>query len=54
MAKEAKDGMKATYFLDKKLVAELSEFCERTGRTKTKVVEIALKEYLLKHRRDKA
>ena len=54
MAREIKDGIKENYYLEKALVDDLTEFCKRTGRTKTKVVEIALKEYLEKHRNDKS
>ena len=52
MAREAKDGIKQNFFLEKSLVEDLQDFCERTGRTKTKVVEIAIKEYLDKHKED--
>lgn len=53
MAKEKKEGVRTNYYLEKQIVDELDEFCERTGRTKTKVVEIALKEYLEKHKDEK-
>lgn len=54
MAKNPKDGIKCNYYLEKKLVESLDAFCEKTGRTKTKVVEIAIAEYLNKHKNDKA
>lgn len=54
MARETKDGIKTNYYLDKKLVHDLKAFCDRTGRTKTKVVEIAIREYLDKHANDKS
>ena len=54
MAREPKDGMKINFYLDKQLVSRLKDFCTRTGRTMTKVVEIALSEYLDKHKEDKA
>ena len=54
MARAPKDGMKSNFYLEKSLVEDLNKFCDRTGRTKTKVVEIAIKEYLEKHKKDKA
>lgn len=52
MAKEKKDGVKVNYILERKLSDTLDEFCSRTGRTKTWVVEKALKEFLEKHKDD--
>lgn len=52
MARETKDGIKQNFLLEKSLVEDLKEFCDRTGRTKTKVVEIAIREYLGKHKDD--
>ena len=52
MARESKNGRKVTYIIQKELLKELEEFCERTGRTKTKVVELALKKYLDEHKKD--
>ena len=53
MAREKKDGVRTNYYLEKKLIEKLDAFCKRTGRTKTKVVEIAIKEYLERHEEDK-
>ena len=53
MSKPNKDGQRTNFYLEKKLVTELDEFCKRTGRTKTGVAEIALKEYLKRHRNEK-
>jgi len=55
MAKEKKnkDGVRTNFFLEREVLESLNEFCERTGRTKTKVVEIALKEFLERHKDDK-
>jgi len=52
MSRVKKDGTKATYYLETALIEALEEFCDKTGRTKTKVVEIAIKEYLEKHKDD--
>lgn len=54
MAREQKDGIKKNYYLDKKLVLDLQDFCDKTGRTATKVVEIAIREYLDKYKNNKA
>lgn len=56
MAKEKKskkDGVRVNYYLEKQIIDALDEFCERTARTKTRVIEIALKEYLERHKDDK-
>ena len=53
MAKEKKDIVKVNYSMDRSVAEALEEFCERTGRTKTKVVELAVKEYIEKHDDDK-
>lgn len=50
MAREKKDGTKVSYMLDSKLLEDLKEFCERTGRTKTKVIELAIRRYLEEHK----
>lgn len=49
MARELKDGVRETYYLEKELAEKLKNFCEATGRTKTKVVEFAIRDYLEKH-----
>ena len=48
--REAKEGIKVNYNLEKQLVDELNEFCDKTGRTKTKVVEMAIRDFLDKHK----
>ena len=53
MAREVKDGVRHNFIIEKEISEELVDFCKRTGRTKTKVVEIAIKEYLEKHEDDK-
>ena len=50
MAREKKDGKKVSYIISTELLRELDEFCERTGRTKTKVIEIAIRKYLDSHK----
>ena len=50
MARPSKDGSKRSFYLDKELEKEFEVFCEKTGRTKTKVVELALREYMDKHK----
>ena len=46
MAREKKDGTKVTYIIENALLRELEDYCEKTGLTKTKVIEFALREYL--------
>ena len=53
MSRETKDGIRHNFIIEKGISEELVDFCKRTGRTKTKVVEIAIKEYLEKHKEDK-
>lgn len=53
MSREKKDGIKTNYYLDKDVVDALTEFCKRTARTKTKVVELAILEYLENHKEEK-
>lgn len=48
-----KDGIKVSYVLDRKTAEALDKFCEETGRTKTKVVELAINEFIKKHRQEK-
>ncbi len=52
MAKEKRDATKVSYIIDNEILRELEDFCERTGRTKTKVIELALRKYLEEHRDD--
>lgn len=53
MAMPAKDGVKTNFLMEKKIAEDLKDYCERTGRTKTKVIEMALTEYLERHKDDK-
>ena len=50
MARQKKDGTKVTYVIENTLLEEMEKFCEETGRTKTKVVEMAIREFLEKHK----
>jgi predicted transcriptional regulator len=50
MAREKRDATKVSYMIDNELLNQLENFCERTGRTKTKVIEIALRQFLDKHK----
>ena len=49
---KAKDGIKVSYVLDRKTAEALDKFCEETGRTKTKVVELAINEFIKKHKQE--
>ena len=53
MAMPAKDGVKTNFLMEKKIAEDLKEYCERTGRTKTKVIEMAVRDYLDRHKDDK-
>lgn len=53
MAREKRDATKVSYMLDNALLKELEDFCKRTGRTKTKVIEMAILHYLEEHKNDK-
>lgn len=48
-----KDGIKVSYVLDRKVAEALDKFCAETGRTKTKVVELAIIEFIKKHKKEK-
>lgn len=45
-----KDGIKKTFYIKKDIVEQFESFCEKTARSKTKVVEVALVEYMEKHK----
>jgi len=47
-----KDGKKVNYVLDRDVAEALEEFCEKTGRTMTKVVELAIEKYIEEHREE--
>lgn len=48
--KDKKDGVRTHFYLERDISESLDDFCERTARTKTRVVELALKDYLEKHK----
>ena len=45
-----KDGIKRTFYIAKDIMEQFDDFCEKTARNKTKVVEVALLEYMEKHK----
>ncbi len=49
MPRPRKDSIKVSYALDRKIVIMLEQFCEDTGRTKTKVIEMAIKDFIEKN-----
>lgn len=53
MPREKRDATKVSYMIDNELLKRLEDFCERTGRTKTKVIEMAISLYLEEHKDDK-
>ena len=53
MAREKRNATKVSYMIDNELLKQLEDFCERTGRTKTKVIEMAISLYLEEHKDDK-
>lgn len=53
MPRPAKDSVKVSYTLDREIAKRLEQFCEETGRTKTKVVEMAIQEFIDKRKGDK-
>ena len=53
MAREKRDATKVSYMIDNTILKQLEEFCERTGRTKTRVIEMAIALYLTEHKDDK-
>ena len=52
MAREKRDATKVSYMIDNELLKQLENFCEKTGRTKTKVIEMAISLYLEEHKDD--
>lgn len=52
MAREKRDATKVSYIIDNELLKRLEDFCEETGRTKTKVVEMAIKRFLDEEEKD--
>lgn len=53
MSRAPKDSIKVSYTLDRKVAEALEKFCEKTGRTKTKVVEMAIQEFIDTRKGDK-
>lgn len=49
MARQKKEGVYTNIYLDKSLSEQLEIYCVETDRTKTSVVERALREYFEKH-----
>lgn len=47
--KKKENGVKVSYVLEKEVSDALDKFCEETGRTKTKVVEMAITEFIENH-----
>ena len=52
MARQKKDSDYVGIRLEKELSERLSQFCDATRRTKTSVIELALKAYLDAHDAD--
>lgn len=50
MARPKKEGVKVSYVLEKQVAEALDKFCDETGRSKTKVIEMAVKEFIEKHK----
>lgn len=50
MSRTPKDSIKVSYTLDRKVAESLEKFCKDTGRTKTKVVELAITDFILKNK----
>lgn len=48
--KKKDGGVKVSYILEKDVAESLEKFCKDTGRTKTKVVELAITEYIEHHK----
>jgi len=49
MAREKRNATKVSYIISNPILDNLSQYCEQTGRTKTWVIESALKGYLEEH-----
>ena len=49
MARPAKEGVKRSFLIEKE---RLDKFCYDTARTRTRVVEIAIEEYLERHKEE--
>ena len=51
--KKKENGVKFSYVLEKDVSDALDKFCNETGRTKTKVVELAIQEFIENHKQVK-
>ena len=52
MGREKRNAKKVSYNLDNELLARLKEFCRKTGRYETRVIEMALEEFLGSHKNE--
>lgn len=50
MPKTRKDGKPVSFFLKRQVVEDLTEYCNKTGYSKTVAVEKAIEEYLKKQK----
>lgn len=50
MGRAKKDLVKANFSIKSSVFNLLTEFCNKTGRTKTGVVELALEQYIEAHK----
>lgn len=50
MGREKRNAKKVSYNLDNELLAKLKEYCKKTGRYETRVIEMALEEFLKSHK----
>lgn len=53
MSRQKKDCVKVSYTLDRQIAELLERFCRDTGRTKTKVIEMAILDFVDKHNQEK-
>lgn len=53
MPRPKKDNVKVSYTLEREVVELLDTFCEETGRTKTRVVEMAIRAFVKEHQEKK-
>ena len=52
MGREKRNAKKVSYNLDNELLARLKEYCVKTGRYETRVIEMALEEFLRSHKNE--
>ena len=52
MGREKRNAKKVSYNLDNELLAKLKEYCSKTGRYETRVIEMALEEFLKAHKNE--